>query len=168
MIAARIETAEVLRAIEDLLERSRPAVLRAASLRPPADLEERRTLARALGRESLPRDLDQLFAWHDGERNASFLENSSDLGGWRLLSTAEALALMRDAPTWPAQHWKSTYVPILDSGGGDLGMFETSTGAIEVWCHDGDPPFVCTQTLGDLLQISLDAWRRRLASDRLT
>jgi hypothetical protein len=80
---------------------SAPAVLRAASLRPPADLEERRILARALGRESSPKDLDQLFAWHDGERETAFLENSADLGGWRLLSTSEALALMRDAQKWP-------------------------------------------------------------------
>ncbi len=150
---------ESLEAIEDTLRRRAPSVLRAAGLRPPATETMRKQVAEAVGLSVLPEELDELFRWHDGQDGiGSVLEESVDFGGWTLCSTESAVSSIRWGARGDLPQWCSRYVPVAESGSGDVLVVDVGKGELVWWSHEGYPPSHQNESLAEFFERHADAW----------
>jgi hypothetical protein len=161
----------LLCAIEALLTRCSPRLVLGARLRPPASAAVRRGIARGVGLEQLPADLDAVFRWHDGQDvmpdgmrrdPESLLAAAADFGGWLYVSTDEILRCFERRTG--LCHWKMSYVPVFSDGGGNYVVFDTKTGSIDSWDHECEPPFSYPCSLEEMLQGHLVSWRNWCAT----
>jgi cell wall assembly regulator SMI1 len=110
----------------------------AKSLRPPAKKKDLVRLAKLFGGK-LPADLAAWFAWHDGQDEKAFESLIPDTNR-SALSCDRAIgihAFLTDAsPNECMQPWKTTWIPLFDSGGGDHECYDRDTGKIITWYHD--------------------------------
>jgi cell wall assembly regulator SMI1 len=152
--------------LEEILTRSAPSLVHEARLRSPASPEARQRLAAAVGLARLPPDLDDILRWHDGQDSglpwaSGVLHETGNLGSGRFVGVEEVLRVFEYRARLDS--WKDAYVPILDDGGGNYIVFDTHTGAIETWDHEGEPTRLVGPSLRELLEEELIVWEEWFA-----
>lgn len=147
--------AHLLQRLDELLRRHRPDYY--ATLNPPATAAELAAFEQEFDL-TLPSELRQWFAWHDGQQGFdSFFQNnclqSLDGAAESMRINRELLADGDFVPNW----WRPGWVPFLENGGGDHvcvdleGTFTGQAGQIMEHWHDGEARTVLFPDLGSWL-----------------